>query len=166
MCSYVPKLHALFLSKFYSVIFLYIYIEFLLRHLVRSSSLDNSLQLRVLYFFIQDSILDVFGVTDLLLITSGLLMTSNMLIFGRLLKFKCPLKTAVRSKLVGKTCLFTRNILMYIYYISVIQFSILLLQNLWGLVGLQQTNNYLKSDSHLQKKKKNALFASMIVLQK
>ena len=78
-------------------------------------------------------------------------MTSNKLIFGRLLTYKYPLKMAARSKVVGKTCLFTRTLLMYIYYISVIQFSILLLQNLWGLAGLWETNNYLKLDSHLQK---------------
>ena len=46
---------------------------------------------------------------DLSLITSDLSMASNKLIFSELLKYKYPLKTATRLKLVKKTCLFTRN---------------------------------------------------------
>ena len=37
------------------------------------------------------------------------------LIFCRLLKYKCPLKTAARSKLFGKTCPFTRNPLLQLF---------------------------------------------------
>ena len=49
MWSYVPKLHVVFLSNSLSDFFLYI--EVLQRHLVRWSSLDNSLQLQALNLF-------------------------------------------------------------------------------------------------------------------
>ena len=74
--------------------------------------MDSSLQLQARNIF-HIELLDVLGVLDLPLIKSGLLMTPNKLIFCRLPKYKYPLKMAARSKLVGKTCLFTRNLQLF-----------------------------------------------------
>ena len=95
MGSYVPKLHVLFLFNSLSQLFcsqFFLYIELLQHHLVRWSSLDNSLQLQALTFFHIELYLRCIG-------SFG--SASNKLIFCRLLKHKYLLKTAARSKLVG-----------------------------------------------------------------
>ena len=85
MWSYVPKLHVLFLSNSLTQRF---FIELLQCHLVRWSSLDNSLQLQALSYFHIELYLRCFGGPGSTSDNDRFINDVKKLIFCRLLKNK------------------------------------------------------------------------------